>query len=146
MKIEPHWKAIVDSTGRFVRTSYSDLLPNTENGESVIDVVIIDQEDWLNEKYRISCRDEWVKEARELLMEIRSDEVNTNNEIDYFLRYEHPSELSKLRAKVAGLEQRLAVYECPSEIANLRTKVALLELKIAAYEKYGVVLPKAETK
>jgi subtilase family serine protease len=111
MKIERNWKAIIASSGNFSCVSYSDLSPNTENGESVIDVVIIDQEDFLNEQYRMSCREEWSENARELLMEIRNDEVNTNDEIDHFMRYHYVSELSKLRTKVALLELKIAAYE-----------------------------------
>jgi len=65
---------------------------------------------WMGELYKVTELEAQIEAIRELLREIRDDEVNAQDEADKFLRDHAPSELSKMREAIKAAHDALRAW------------------------------------
>jgi hypothetical protein len=65
---------------------------------------------WMGELYKVTELEAQIEVMRELLREIRDDEVNSQDEADKFLRDHAPSELSKMREAIKAAHEALRAW------------------------------------
>lgn len=85
---------------------------------------------WMSELRRVSELEAQIEVMRELLREMRDDEVNAQDEADKFLRDHEPSELSKMREAIKEAHKAISfMNELHSDGHSETANHALAKLK-----------------